>query len=159
MAEALDEFHHIHVFCSDLSATERWFVEGVGAELVERRESRGCRGGAAAGRGTGAARREGENLAEAGARRFGADHFGLRVDNVDATVAELKRRSVFVEVEPWDFSPASRIAFIKGPDEVDRAGPAEGVGARQWRQGDPGRHANGVGRREQPCYCPRARSS
>ena len=58
--------------------------------------------------------REGENLAEAGARRFGADHFGLRVDNVDATVAELKRRSVFVEVEPWDFSPASRIAFIKG---------------------------------------------
>jgi catechol 2,3-dioxygenase-like lactoylglutathione lyase family enzyme len=122
MAEALDyEFHHIHVFCSDLSATERWFVEGVGAELVERRDSRGVPGVVLR---LGGAQvllrpvREGENLAEAGARRFGADHFGLRVADVDATVAELKRRGVFIEVEPWDFSPGSRIAFIKGPDEV-----------------------------------------
>ena len=122
MASPLEyQFHHIHVFCSDLAATERWFTEGLGAELVERRDSRGVPGVVLR---LGGAQvllrpaREGETLTPAGARHFGADHFGLRVDDVDATVAELKRRGVFVEVEPWDFGPASRIAFIKGPDEV-----------------------------------------
>ena len=122
MAAPLDyQFNHIHVFCSDLAATERWFVEGIGAEVVGRRDSRGVPavvlrlGGAQV---LLRPAREGENLAQAGARHFGADHFGLQVSDVDATVAELKRRGVFVEVEPWDFSPGSRIAFVKGPDEV-----------------------------------------
>jgi catechol 2,3-dioxygenase-like lactoylglutathione lyase family enzyme len=57
-------------------------------------------------------------LAPAGARHFGADHFGLRVLDVDATVAELRRRGVRIEVEPWDFGPTLRIAFVKGPDDV-----------------------------------------
>lgn len=122
MAAPLEyQFDHIHVFCSDLGATERWFVDQLGAELVERRDSRGVPGVVL---GLGGAQvllrpaRAGEELAAAGPRRFGADHFGLEVSDVDATVAELKRRGVFVEVEPWDFSPGTRIAFIKGPDEV-----------------------------------------
>jgi lactoylglutathione lyase len=122
MAAPLEyQFHHIHVFCSDLAATERWFIEGMGAELVERRDSRGVPGVVL---NLGGANvllrpaRDGENLAAAGARHFGADHFGLRVSDVDATVAKLKRRGVFIEVEPWDFSPQSRIAFVQGPDGV-----------------------------------------
>ena len=122
MAGVLDyQFHHIHLLCSDLDATERWLTEGLGAQVVERRDSRGVPGVVVNLGGANALlrpAREGEDLAPAGARHFGADHFGLRVDDVDATVAELKRRGVFVEVEPWDFSPTSRIAFIKGPDEV-----------------------------------------
>jgi catechol 2,3-dioxygenase-like lactoylglutathione lyase family enzyme len=122
MATSLSyDFNHIHVFCTDLAASERWFVEGLGAELVERRESRGVpsvvlRLGGARVLLRGA--REGENLAPAGARHFGTDHFGLEVSDVDATIQELKGRGVFVEVEPWDFSPQMRIAFVKGPDEV-----------------------------------------
>ena len=122
MAAPFDyQFHHIHLFCSDLGSTERWFTEGLGAELVERRDSRGVPGVVLR---LGGAQvllrpaREGENLAPAGARHFGTDHFGLEVSDVDATVAELERRGVFIEVAPWDFSPRSRIAFIKGPDEV-----------------------------------------
>jgi catechol 2,3-dioxygenase-like lactoylglutathione lyase family enzyme len=114
-------FDHLHLFCSDVDATERWFVEGLGATLVERRHARGVRvselqlGGAQLLiRGA----REGEQLASAGARRFGTDHFGLRVVDLDATVAELRRRGVLIEVEPWDFGPTLRIAFIKGPDDV-----------------------------------------
>ena len=38
--------------------------------------------------------------------------------DADATVAELRRRGVEIEVEPWDFSAESRIAFVKGPDNV-----------------------------------------
>src|SRR5262249_9477891 len=59
-----------------------------------------------------------ESLTPPDSQHFGADHFGLRVADVDATVAELRQRGVFIEVEPWGFSPGSRIAFIKGPDGV-----------------------------------------
>jgi catechol 2,3-dioxygenase-like lactoylglutathione lyase family enzyme len=114
-------FDHIHVFCSDLDATERWFLEGIGAELVERRESKGVRmsvlrlgGVQILIRGA----REGERLEPAGARHFGEDHFGLHVSDIDGTVAELRRRGVTIEVEPWNFSPTMRIAFVKGPDDV-----------------------------------------
>jgi catechol 2,3-dioxygenase-like lactoylglutathione lyase family enzyme len=114
-------FDHIHVFCSNLEASERWFVEGLGATLVERRTSRGIamsllRLGGAQILMRGA--REGEQLASAGPRHFGADHFGLLVPDVDTAVAELRRRGVAIEVEPWDFSPTMRIAFVKGPDDV-----------------------------------------
>ena len=122
MAAPLDyRFDHIHVFCSDVEATERWFVEGLGAELVERRHGRGAlttelRLGGAQVLIRGA--REGEQLAPAGVRHFGADHFGLHVADVDATVAELRRRGGKIDVEPWDFGPTLRIAFVKGPDDV-----------------------------------------
>jgi catechol 2,3-dioxygenase-like lactoylglutathione lyase family enzyme len=122
MADRLSyDFGHIHVFCSDLEATERWFVDGIGAELVERRESRGVPASVLRLAGVevllrGA--REGENLAPAGPRKFGTDHFGLVVSDLEGTVAELKRRGVFVEVEPWEFRPGVWIAFVKGPDEV-----------------------------------------
>ena len=114
-------FDHIHVFCSDVEATERWFVGGLGAELVEHRHARGTltvdlRLGGAQVLIRGA--REGEQLAPAGVRHFGTDHFGLRVADVDATVAELRRRGVTIDVEPWDFTPTLRIAFVKGPDDI-----------------------------------------
>jgi catechol 2,3-dioxygenase-like lactoylglutathione lyase family enzyme len=114
-------FDHIHVFCSDLAATERWFAEGLGAEVVGRPESRGVPSVRLKVGGANVylrPAREGESLVPPGPQHFGADHFGLRVTDVDATVAELRKRGVFIEVEPWDFSPGSRIAFIKGPDGV-----------------------------------------
>ena len=122
MAGPLDvSFDHIHIFCSDMAATETWFTEGLGAEVAGRPESRGVPsvrlklGGANVYL---RPAREDESLTPPDSQHFGADHFGLRVADVDATVAELKRRGVFIEVEPWDFSAGSRIAFIKGPDGV-----------------------------------------
>ena len=49
---------------------------------------------------------------------IGLDHLGLRVDNVDAATAELKRRGAQVIVEPRTIRPGVRIAFIQGPDNV-----------------------------------------
>jgi catechol 2,3-dioxygenase-like lactoylglutathione lyase family enzyme len=114
-------FGHVHVYCSDLEKTERWFVDGVGAEFVTKRESSGTPGvelrlggqqlllrGA----------REGENMAAAGSRHFGTDHFGLNVKDVDGVVERMRSRGVEIEVEPWDIRPGTRIAFIQGPDNV-----------------------------------------
>jgi lactoylglutathione lyase len=102
-------FNHIHVFCSDLETSERWFVDGMGAASVLK-----LGGAQILLRG----KREGEELAPAGSRHFGTDHFGLEVPDVDGTVAELRRRGVTIEVEPWDFRRDLRIAFVKGPDNV-----------------------------------------
>src|SRR5262245_27051610 len=49
---------------------------------------------------------------------IGLDHLGLRVEDVDAATAELKRRGAQVIVEPKTIRPGVRIAFIQGPDNV-----------------------------------------
>ncbi len=48
----------------------------------------------------------------------GLDHFGFRVDNVDETVAELKRRGADIAVEPHTIRPGVRIAFVRAPEDV-----------------------------------------
>ena len=49
---------------------------------------------------------------------LGLDHFGFRVDNVDQTVADLKRRGAEIAVEPRTIRPGVRIAFVRAPDNV-----------------------------------------
>jgi lactoylglutathione lyase len=106
--------HHMHVVCSDLAATERWFVDGLGADLVERRESRGLP--------TSELRLAGMRLLLrasatdlASEPRYGLDHFALHVDGVDALVEQLRSRGVDIARNPAD-SPTNRVAFIRGPD-------------------------------------------
>ena len=49
---------------------------------------------------------------------IGLDHLGLRVDDIDAATAELKRRGATFIVEPKTIRPGVRIAFVQGPDDV-----------------------------------------
>ncbi len=115
-------FDHVHVYCSDFEVMERWFREGLGAELVERTEAgRLFAGRLRLGGATILIRnaREGETLAPGPTGRYlGTDHFGLRVADVDAAIAELRSRGVTIDVEPWDISPKQRIAFVRGPDNI-----------------------------------------
>jgi lactoylglutathione lyase len=48
----------------------------------------------------------------------GLDHMGLRVQNIDAVVAELKAKGAEFTVEPRTIRPGVRIAFLKGPQNV-----------------------------------------
>ena len=48
----------------------------------------------------------------------GLDHFGLRVENMDEAVAELKRRGATFTLEPRTIRPGVRIAFVQAPDNV-----------------------------------------
>ena len=48
----------------------------------------------------------------------GLDHFGLRVDDMDDAVAELKRRGASFTMEPRTIRPGVRIAFVQAPDNV-----------------------------------------
>jgi lactoylglutathione lyase len=49
---------------------------------------------------------------------LGLDHFGLRVDNVDDTVTELRRRGADIAEEPRTIRPGVRIAFVRAPEDV-----------------------------------------
>jgi catechol 2,3-dioxygenase-like lactoylglutathione lyase family enzyme len=49
---------------------------------------------------------------------LGLDHFGFRVDHVDETVAELKRRGADIVDEPRTIRPGVRIAFVRAPDNI-----------------------------------------
>jgi catechol 2,3-dioxygenase-like lactoylglutathione lyase family enzyme len=49
---------------------------------------------------------------------IGLDHFGLRVNNMDEAVAELKRRGATFTVEPRTIRPGVRIAFVQAPENV-----------------------------------------
>jgi lactoylglutathione lyase len=49
---------------------------------------------------------------------IGLDHFGLRVEDMDEAVAELKRRGASFTMEPRTIRPGVKIAFIQAPDNV-----------------------------------------
>lgn len=48
----------------------------------------------------------------------GLDHFGLRVEDMDEAVAELKRRGASFMIEPRTILPGVKIAFVQAPDNV-----------------------------------------
>jgi lactoylglutathione lyase len=49
---------------------------------------------------------------------LGLEHLGLRVDGIDAVVAELKAKGAEFTVEPRTIRPGVRIAFLRGPQNV-----------------------------------------
>lgn len=115
--------HHIHLCCQDVDAAARWFVDVLGGELMGPANFYGgatgllvMLGGANLYiRGT----RPGEVLADnGGAERYGFDHIGLRVDDIDALAAHLQAKHVQFEVPVHQHRPGNRVAFVKGPDNI-----------------------------------------
>ena len=49
---------------------------------------------------------------------IGLDHFGLRVDNLDAAAADLKQRGAEFTLQPRTIRRGVKIAFVRGPDDV-----------------------------------------
>ncbi len=123
-------FDHVHIYCSDIAVSEQWFVEKLGAELIRRRGPKPSPASDLLLGGTTILLREqtpDENLGPAGPSRFGTDHIGLVVSDLDATAAELRQRGIEFEVEPQQVRPDLKMSFIKGPDRlrieiVQRAG-------------------------------------
>ena len=122
MVSQLDlSFDHVHVYCSDVDATERWFITCLGAELIRHRMMKTARatdlrlGGITIFL---RAAEQSEALGPAGPSRFGTDHMGFRVRDIAATIAELKRRGVEFDMEPHHPRPGWTTAFVRGPDAV-----------------------------------------
>jgi len=112
-------FEHIHLRSPDPDATADWFGRMFGAEVIRSVVNGAKRvdvklGGmdvfiAPASEGVGAAPAH---------PHLGLDHFGLRVPDLDAAVADLKAKGAVFVMEPNLFRPGLRIAFLEGPQGV-----------------------------------------
>ena len=115
-------FDHVHLVAKDPHAAALWYVEKLGGEIMRSGEVRGApqiyvaiAGAMVIVRGE----RPTESADDKPGLQWGVDHFGLRVKgDFDGFCAELRGKGVAFSLEPTDFNPTTRIAFIKAPDGV-----------------------------------------
>jgi len=122
MPDATLSFDHVHLIAKDPKAAAQWYVDKLGGKVWKSADVRGApqiyveignaivivRG-----------QRTGESVDGKDGLEWGVDHFGLRVHgDFDAFCNGLRQKGVAFDVEPRDFNPTTRIAFIAAPDGV-----------------------------------------
>ena len=115
-------FDHVHLISKDPQSTAEWYVENLGGKIVGSSEVRGApqiivafKGATVIVRG----QRTGEQVGEKDGLEWGTDHFGFSVDgDFDGFCGNLKNNGVKFTMDPVDFTPTVRIAFIEAPDGV-----------------------------------------
>lgn len=125
-------FDHIHIISRDPAAAAAWYADMLGGEIAKVGETRGApqisvvfgsvtilvRG-----------QRAGEQPGAKNSLRhfdgfishdeWGTDHFGFTVlGDLDEFCAALGQKGATFSVEPYDFLPGSRIAYVEAPDGV-----------------------------------------
>jgi len=114
---------HIHVRCSDLAATIAYFEKIFGAKEVARAEAKGMpiiTLEIAGERFCFSPKREGVDIdLKPGDPAWGLYQIGLKVDNLDAAMKELKDRGAEISrgpLVPWE---GLRVLFVNAPDGVE----------------------------------------
>lgn len=114
-------YHHFHLICRKLEDMERFFTGMLGAQLIERRKFGTADGATLDLNGTTInlrVKREDESItSDSSQPRFGYDHLGLEVEDVDAAYKELKEKGITFTIPPTDVLNG-RMAFLKGPDGI-----------------------------------------
>ena len=114
-------YHHFHLICSNLEDTEKFFTGMLGAKLIERRRFGTADGATLNLNGTTISlrvKREDENIiGDSSQPRYGYDHLGLEVEDVDAAYRELKGKGITFTIPPTNVVNG-RMAFLKGPDGI-----------------------------------------
>lgn len=122
MSDASIVFDHVHLISKDPKSTGTWYAEKLGGKVISSSESRGVAQVIVAFKGSTIivrGRRPAEEMSEKSGIEWGTDHFGFRVDgDFDGFCENLKQRGVTFTIDPVDFNPSVRIAFIEAPDGV-----------------------------------------
>jgi lactoylglutathione lyase len=115
-------FDHVHLISKDAKSAADWYVKKLGGKVINISDFRGAPQVVVAFKGTAIiirGQRSREQIKEKNGTSWGTDHFGFRVDgDFDGFCGDLKKNGVPFTVEPMDFSPTVRIAFIEAPDGV-----------------------------------------
>ena len=113
--------HHVHLICKDLEGMINFFTNALGATLVARQKFGTADGASLNLQGTTVnlrvARDDEVMVGDASQARFGYDHLGLQVDDVDAAFQDLKAKGFSFFIEPKDI-PNLRVAFFRGPEDI-----------------------------------------
>lgn len=123
MPNASLAFDHVHLVSKEPHATASWYVDNLGGKIIRSAEVRGAPqiyvslGGAMV---VVRGQRPAEQAAEKPGLQWGVDHFGVRINgDFDGFCVGLRRDGVAFSMEPTDFNPTTRIAFIVAPDGVN----------------------------------------
>lgn len=115
-------YDHIHFRSEDPHAARAYWENTFGATVVQERELGGAPSFTFDLNGMRflvSGRAAGENPVQSGSDpRYGLDHFGLLVDDMDSAAADLRAKGVEFICEPWEIRPGVKIAFVKGPDDI-----------------------------------------
>jgi lactoylglutathione lyase len=122
MPDASISFDHVHLVSKDPQAAANWYADKLGGKIARNVEVKGAPqlyvsigGFIVIVRG----QRPSESAADKRGLEWGVDHFGVRVKgDFDGFCAGLRAKGVTFSLEPTDFNPTTRIAFIKAPDGV-----------------------------------------
>jgi catechol 2,3-dioxygenase-like lactoylglutathione lyase family enzyme len=122
MANATVGFDHVHLVSQDPQSTAQWYADKLGGKIVRSGEVKGAPqvyvsigGFIVIVRG----QRPAETANARPGLEWGIDHFGVRVKgDFDGFCSELRQQGVTFSLEPTDFNPTTRIAFINAPDGV-----------------------------------------
>jgi lactoylglutathione lyase len=125
-------FDHVHILSKDADAAAQWYADMLGGAITGRREIRGAPqiavkfdGATILVRG----KRPGEQPGETSPlcsfadfvshNQWGTDHFGFRVGGDLVEICNtIREKGGRFSVEPYEFSPDTRIAYLVGPDGV-----------------------------------------
>ena len=116
-------YDHTHLISADPQTAASWYVDKLGGEIKNSAEVKGAPSiNVAFGDITLIIRgqRPGESVVEKkDALQWGLDHIGFVISgDFDAFCDELKSKGVRFTMEPVNFTPKVRIAFIEAPDGV-----------------------------------------
>ncbi len=115
-------FEHIHLLTPDPEATAAWYERMLGAQIVRSAPDGKPRIDLKLGGMDIFVLPVAPNDANVGAPpktpHLGLDHFGLRVDDLDGMMAELKSRGVEFTRGPTTMRPGLRVAFLRAPQGV-----------------------------------------
>ncbi len=113
--------HHLHIICKDLEKMITFFTETLEAKLVRRQKFGTADGASLDLQGTivniRVSREDEEMVADASQSRYGYDHIGLQVEDIETTFTELQAQGFSFLVPPTDI-PNLKIAFFKGPEDI-----------------------------------------
>jgi catechol 2,3-dioxygenase-like lactoylglutathione lyase family enzyme len=114
-------FHHAHFICRELEPMITFFTDVLNARLVRRLKFGTADGASIDVQGTTVnlrVSREDETMVgDASQARYGFDHIGLEVDDLDAAYKNLTGHGYKFFMPPTDI-PNLRIAFFKGPEDI-----------------------------------------
>ena len=114
-------FHHVHLVCKDLEPMISFFTEVLNAKLVARQKFGTADGASLDLQSTTVnlrvAREDEEMVGDSSQSKYGYDHIGLEVDDVDAAYKDLTQRGYPFFIPPKD-TGSSRIAFFKGAEDI-----------------------------------------
>jgi catechol 2,3-dioxygenase-like lactoylglutathione lyase family enzyme len=122
MSDASIVFDHVHLIGEDPEASANWYADMLGGKFIGIAEVGGAPSARVGFEGATViirGRRKNEEPGEKKGLQWGTDHFGFHISgDFDGYCNALKQKGVKFTMDPVDFTPTIRIAFIEAPDGV-----------------------------------------